>query len=82
MLDKYRQEINQIDREIIQLLERRFSITKAVGEYKKENNIPILNRDREQEIIRKIEKLQLENEPYVIEIYLQLMAISKEQQNG
>lgn len=82
MLDKYRQEINQIDEELIELLEKRFTVTKAVGVYKQQNNVPVLNQNREQEIIEKIEQLQLENEKYVIELYLQLMKISKDQQNG
>lgn len=82
MLEKYRKEINQIDKELITLLEKRFTVTKAVGEYKKENNVPVLNQNRENEIIKKIQALDLENEQYIIELYLHLMKISKDQQNG
>lgn len=82
MLDKYRQEINQIDEELINLLEKRFTVTKAIGEFKKENNIPVLNKNREQEIVEKIQALDLDNEKFIIELYLQLMKIAKDQQNG
>lgn len=82
MLDKYRQEINRIDEELINLLEKRFTVTKAIGEFKKENNIPVLNKNREQEIVEKIQALDLDNEKFIIELYLQLMKIAKDQQNG
>ncbi len=82
MLDKYRIEIDQIDNQILNLLDERFELTKQVGEYKKENNIEVLNSNREQIIINKIKELNLKHEDEVINVYLSLMDISKDQQRG
>lgn len=53
-LQEIREEINAIDKELIQLFKRRMDCAKDVGYYKKANNIPILNQDRENEILDKV----------------------------
>lgn len=53
-LQEIREEINSIDKELIELFKRRMDCAKDVGLYKKENNIPILNQDRENEILDKV----------------------------
>jgi len=62
-LEKLRAQINQIDDEIMQLLGNRMKVAEKIGEYKKENNITILQTNRWNEIlergIRKGEKLGL-----------------------
>ena len=50
-LDKLRQEIDQIDCKIFQLLEKRFVAVKKIGKYKKINSLPIRNVEREKAII-------------------------------
>ncbi|WP_300382303.1 chorismate mutase [Clostridium sp.] len=52
-LEQYRKEIDLIDKELITLFERRMDVVKKVGNYKKENNLEILNSKREEEIIEK-----------------------------
>lgn len=52
-LKEYRKEIDLIDEEIITLFERRMDVVRKVGEYKKENNLEILNSKREEEVIEK-----------------------------
>ena len=47
-LNEIRQEIDKIDSQLIELLEKRMDCTKAVGEYKLKNNIPILDTKRQQ----------------------------------
>ena len=42
-LDNYRKEINKIDEEILNLFQKRMRIAEGIAEYKKTNNIPILN---------------------------------------
>ncbi|TAH64108.1 MAG: chorismate mutase [Gottschalkiaceae bacterium] len=57
-LIRFRDEINKIDNELTLLFEKRMNISKRVAEYKKNNNIPIYDPVREDEIIREnIEKL-------------------------
>lgn len=52
-LSKLRDEINEIDEEILDLFVRRMDAAKKVGNYKLENNIDILNIDRENEVIER-----------------------------
>lgn len=51
-LDSHRQQIDAIDKGIIELLGKRFWVVKQVGIYKKENNLPPLQSDRWAEVIR------------------------------
>ena len=50
-LDDIRSEINAVDDELLNLIIRRLNLSKDVAEYKKANNLPILDRDREKWIL-------------------------------
>ncbi|HSU29038.1 MAG TPA: chorismate mutase [Chitinophagaceae bacterium] len=52
-LDKLRQQINQLDDELMQLLGRRMKIADQIGQYKRDNNITILQTVRWNEIIER-----------------------------
>ena len=52
-LDYLRQEINQIDNDLINILGDRMEIARKIGEYKKENGMTILQPKRWQEILDK-----------------------------
>jgi chorismate mutase len=62
-LAKLREQINQVDDEIMALLGQRMKISNRIGEYKRENNITILQTNRWNEILGKAyikgEKLDL-----------------------
>ncbi|MDB5205400.1 MAG: 3-deoxy-7-phosphoheptulonate synthase [Flavisolibacter sp.] len=66
MLEKMRQQINQLDDELMQILGQRMKIADKIGQYKKENNITILQTRRWNEILdracKKGEKLGLGKE--------------------
>lgn len=55
-LSEIRENIDRIDKQIIKLFAERMECAKLVGEYKKEHNIPILNEEREKEILDSTEK--------------------------
>ena len=55
-LKEIRTEIDSIDKELIKLFTKRMECSKQVALYKKENNTPVLNVKREQEILDKVEK--------------------------
>ena len=79
-LDGYRKKIDEIDREITRLFEERMDTVIKVGEYKKKNNLPVLNKDREQEVLEK-NVGYLKNEDYSEELkafFNNLMNIAKE----
>lgn len=65
-LEKLREQINHIDDELMQLLGQRMQIADKIGEYKRSNNITILQTNRWNEILerafRKGEKLGLSQE--------------------
>lgn len=52
-LQEYRQEIEKIDKEIFKLLSERMEISSKIGEFKKENNLPIFDAKREEELKEK-----------------------------
>ncbi len=52
-LEKLRQQINQLDDELMQILGQRMRIAEQIGLYKKENNITILQTSRWNEIIER-----------------------------
>lgn len=79
-LDKDRQEIDAIDKQIAELFEKRFETVRDVIAYKIENHLPILNSDRENEITEKnMARIQDEDvKPYFEAWYHDLLALSKE----
>ena len=52
-LQEYRQEIEQIDHELYGLISKRLEICSKIGDYKKENNLPIFDAKREEELKEK-----------------------------
>lgn len=79
-LDDYRREIDEIDRELTKLFEKRMNVVLKVGEYKKKNNLPVLNETREKQVLEKNVNY-LENKEYEHEIktfFNNLMNISKD----
>lgn len=53
-LDDLRREINDIDGEMLQLFLKRMEICKSIALYKKENDLPIMQEGREQQVIDKV----------------------------
>ncbi len=52
-LEKLRQQINQLDDELMQILGRRMKVAEKIGDYKRQNNITILQTGRWNEIIER-----------------------------
>lgn len=50
-IDKLREEIDEVDQKLMNLLLERFSITKKIGQVKTSNSISIDDNDRENNII-------------------------------
>jgi len=49
-LDQLRQKIDNIDRELLEVLATRMSVVEKLGEYKRENNVAVLQLDRWKEL--------------------------------
>ena len=78
-MDNFREQINALDQQIMQLLVKRVLIVKEIGQYKKQHNLPILDKTREQKIYSKIEDVYLleDNRDYLKKIYTEIMSQSK-----
>ncbi|MDP3918390.1 MAG: chorismate mutase [Nanoarchaeota archaeon] len=56
-LKKVRENLDNIDQEIVLLLAKRLSLVKELAQYKAENNISMKDPDREKEILLKTSEL-------------------------
>lgn len=78
-IDDLRNEIDKIDTELVALFEKRMEVVLKIAEYKKRNNISILNQAREEEVIKKnlklIQNRELSSE--VEEFFKSVMEISR-----
>lgn len=81
-LEELRREIDTIDAQMVPLFLRRMEVTGRVGAYKKERNLPVLDSEREREVIAA--KTALAATPAakadVAAFYEGVMAISRRQQ--
>ena len=81
-LEQARKEIEEIDKEMAALFERRMRDSKVIGEYKKQNNLPIKDASREELLLTK-NSAYIKNAtfiPYYKEFQKNVMEISCEYQ--
>ena len=50
-LADYRKELDETDAQLLELFKKRMNTVKNIAEYKKENNLPVLQQGREREIL-------------------------------
>ncbi|CAM2900056.1 chorismate mutase [Hathewaya histolytica] len=77
-----RREIDNIDKELVRIFEERLNLSLKVMEYKKERSLPILDKNREEQVIKQA-KENLNNikyEEYLEDFFTKLMEISKKVQ--
>ena len=56
-LQDLREEINKIDREIVDLYRKRMETAEAIGEWKRENGVPVYDPGRERQLLDKVAEL-------------------------
>jgi chorismate mutase/prephenate dehydratase len=82
-LDNLRQKIDNIDKEILLLFTQRMEIAKGVAEYKKVNNLPVLQGNRENEVIQNVVNAAEEGMGNGVKaLFTNIMDISKCLQQG
>ena len=81
-LKQYRDELDEIDEEIVSLFERRMHLSEAVAEDKIASGKPVLDRKREQEKLATLSNLTdtAFNKQGITELYGQIMALSRKRQ--
>lgn len=81
-LDELRNKIDNIDKEIVQLFNERMSVSVEVAEYKRQNNKPVFDRERERMLLNKVEALSEDSfGNYTRKLYCTIMELSKTHQN-
>lgn len=83
-IKELRDEIDILDKELVELLEKRLDIVTEVARYKIANNIPVLDSSREEEVLIKNVK-RVKNSEYstvIKEILQALMDFSKDYQKN
>ena len=80
-LQRLRGEIDAIDRDLVELFRRRMAVTRQVGEYKRAEGIPVLDPERERQLLQSKGELAGEElRPAAITLFQTVMALSRRQQ--
>lgn len=81
-LSEIRDEIDVIDRQILELFEKRMELTSEVAEYKIAVGKPVLDRERESEKLNRLsaQARKEENRQAVVSLFETIMALSRQQQ--
>lgn len=75
-----RSKIDEIDGQLVELFKKRMDCSVQVAEYKRENNQPILNAERENQVLDKVEKMGEEYGGYSRILYSNIMELSRDLQ--
>ena len=80
--EELRNEIDQIDRQLVQLFEKRMKVSTEIAENKLRNNVPVLDAQREKMVINKnISYLNDRTlDTYISEFSKHLMELSRRRQ--
>lgn len=82
-LNDLREEINKIDASMMQLFKERMNIAKSIGEFKKKNNLPVLDETREA-LMLKTYKEKFDNDElwlYYEKVLKTMIEVSRSYQN-
>jgi len=82
-LNHLREEIDRVNKGLIELFIERMKISEEIGEYKREKGMKIFDKQREAEIIAEaIEGREEKYKEYLSEFLKDLMKMSKDIQEG
>ena len=77
-LQNLRQEINETDKEIVDLFKKRMNIAASVAEYKKQNGLPVLDAARERALLTRISDMAGEEfDVYARTLYNTMLDVSR-----
>ena len=81
-LQQCRSRIDRIDEELVALFCERMKVVEDVAAYKKAINLPVLQTDREAQVLERVSRLAgPEYGKYAEALYISIMNISKSRQN-
>ncbi len=79
-IDELRIKINEIDEQLLELFKARMAVSKAIGDAKKREGLPVFDEQREQQVYDRLEK-RLNDEkfwPYYKAFIKEIMRLSKD----
>ena len=80
-ISELREQINQIDHEIVELYGKRMETAREIGRFKREHNLPVLDSERERELLNRVaEQAGEDNERGIRALYHLLMDHSRMRQ--
>ena len=80
-LTKLREEIDAVDGQLLQLFLERMRIGEQIAAEKRENELPVLNKEREREILARVQAEAGEMEPYAYQLFTTLIELNKARQS-
>jgi len=81
-LQDLRQQIDSIDRQLVELFKQRMDCSAGVAEYKREHGMPVLDASRERALLEKISNLAGEElEDYTRTLYATILSLSRSYQH-
>ncbi|MDO5775245.1 MAG: prephenate dehydratase domain-containing protein [Eubacteriales bacterium] len=82
-LDQLRQEIDAVDKRLVEDIKERMKVAAAIADYKREHGIPVMDSKREREVLHKI--VEMAGDPmlssYYKVLYSLLFELSRSYQN-
>ncbi len=82
-MEQYRQEIDRIDRELVELWEARMGLAREIGLYKRDNGLKVLDPEREKVVLE--HKKALVHDPElqgdVVSLYETILSLSRRRQH-
>lgn len=82
-LEAYRNKIDKIDEEILRLFEKRMELAGEIGQWKRENHMPVFQPEREAQKLDCLKK-QADSRlsPYAMKLFETLFALSRAYQES
>ncbi len=82
-LQEYRNQLDKVDDQIVELFKQRMDLVKQVAEYKKQHNTPVLAANRERDILYRVTGLcGPELEEYTKILYSTMLELSRDYQEN
>ena len=79
-LSEIRTKIDAVDDQLLQLFLERMTLSEEVAAYKNEHHLPILNKQREREILAKVTEKSGEKERYAYHLFSTLFELARSRQ--
>ncbi len=80
-IKELRNGIDTVDRQILELFVKRMELSEQVAEYKKANALPIVNRQREREVLAEASAAAGQYGDYAYQLFSRLIDLSKARQS-